>query len=95
MSELNHEQYLASRADTGVSLVLAGAGTGKTKTLVEKVRNVIRDLPMDPGDILMLTFSRKAAEELRDRVGAHSPMRHGDYGRNVPFILSRAAAKER
>ena len=75
MSELNREQYLASRADTGVSLVLAGAGTGKTKTLVEKVRNVIRDLPMDPGHILMLTFSRKAAEELRDRVGAHSPTR--------------------
>jgi DNA helicase II / ATP-dependent DNA helicase PcrA len=70
MSELNREQYLASLADTGVSLVLAGAGTGKTKTLVEKVRNVICDLPMEPGNLLILTFSRKAAEELRDRVMA-------------------------
>lgn len=72
MSKLNREQYLASRADSGVSLVLAGAGTGKTKTLVEKVGNVIRDLPLDPGRILVLTFSRKAAEELRTRIAAGS-----------------------
>jgi len=72
MSKLNREQYLASRADSGVSLVLAGAGTGKTKTLVEKVGNVIRDLPLDPGRVLVLTFSRKAAEELRTRIAAGS-----------------------
>src|SRR3990172_9293922 len=72
MDELNREQYLASRADTGVNLVLAGAGTGKTRTLVEKVRNVIRDLPMEPEHVLILTFSRKAAEELRERVAAHA-----------------------
>lgn len=72
MSELNREQYLASRADGGVSLVLAGAGTGKTKTLVEKVGNVIRDLSLDPGQVLVLTFSRKAAEELRTRIAAAS-----------------------
>ena len=72
MSELNSEQYRASRADGGVSLVLAGAGTGKTKTLVEKVGNVIRDLPLDPGQVLVLTFSRKAAEELRTRIAAAS-----------------------
>ena len=72
MSKLNREQYLASGADSGVSLVLAGAGTGKTKTLVEKVGNVIRDLPLDPGRVLVLTFSRKAAEELRTRIAAGS-----------------------
>ena len=68
MSELNREQYRASRPDRGVSLVLAGAGTGKTKTLVEKVGNVIRGLPLDPARVLVLTFSRKAAEELRARI---------------------------
>jgi DNA helicase-2/ATP-dependent DNA helicase PcrA len=72
MDELNREQYLASRADTGMSLVLAGAGTGKTRTLVEKVRNVIRDLPMKPEHVVILTFSRRAAEELRERVAANS-----------------------
>jgi len=69
MSELNKEQYRASRGDTGVSLVLAGAGTGKTTTLVEKVRSVMRDLRIDPEHILVLTFSRRAAEELRERIG--------------------------
>ncbi len=76
MSELNSEQYRASRADGGVSLVLAGAGTGKTKTLVEKVGNVIRDLPLDPGQVLVLTFSRKASEELRMRIAVSSGGMH-------------------
>ncbi len=70
MSELNREQERAARPGTGVSLVLAGAGTGKTRTLVAKAANVIRSLPMDPERILMLTFSRKAAGELRERVAA-------------------------
>ncbi|OHD66471.1 MAG: hypothetical protein A2176_03760 [Spirochaetes bacterium RBG_13_51_14] len=70
MNGLNSEQYYASRADTGVSLVLAGAGTGKTKTLVEKVTNVIRDLPLDPSALLVLTFSRRAAKELRLRIAS-------------------------
>ena len=68
MGELNQEQYRASRPDRGISLVLAGAGTGKTRTLVEKVGNVIRGLPLDPAQVLVLTFSRKAAEELRARI---------------------------
>ncbi len=70
MGELNKEQFRASRADTGVSLVLAGAGTGKTKTLVEKVGNVLNGLGMEPEQVLVLTFSRRAAEELRERVGS-------------------------
>jgi DNA helicase-2/ATP-dependent DNA helicase PcrA len=70
MSDLTKEQYRASRGDTGVSLVLAGAGTGKTKTLVEKVRNVMGCLGIGPEHVLVLTFSRRAAEELRDRIGS-------------------------
>lgn len=77
MDELNREQYRASRADTGVSLVIAGAGTGKTKTLVTKASSVIRFLPMDPEHILMLTFSRKAAGELRERVATDAGVRAG------------------
>ncbi len=69
MEQLNREQYRASRADTGVNLVLAGAGTGKTKTLVEKVGNVVRVLRIEPERVLVLTFSRRAAEELRERIG--------------------------
>ncbi len=69
MEGLNREQYRASRAGGGVSLVVAGAGTGKTKTLVEKVRSVIDDPSMAGAGLLVLTFSRKAAEELRERIG--------------------------
>lgn len=53
----------------GPLLVLAGPGTGKTTTLVEAVTERIRR-GTDPGRILVLTFSRKAAVELRDRMAA-------------------------
>ncbi len=68
MSSLNRQQYQASRPDGGVSLVIAGAGTGKTSTLVEKVKNIIKEGNIDSRNILILTFSRKAAEEIRERV---------------------------
>ena len=68
MNHFNREQQRASAAQEGVSLVLAGAGTGKTSTLVDKVKNVMRDLKIGPDNILILTFSRKAAHELRERV---------------------------
>ena len=65
---LNRQQYRASRPGGGVSLVIAGAGTGKTSTLIEKVKNIIKEGSADSRDILILTFSRKAAEEIRERV---------------------------
>ena len=68
MGTLNIEQYKASRPDGGINLVIAGAGTGKTKTLVEKVNTVIRKGKIKPEQILILTFSKKAAEEIKDRV---------------------------
>jgi superfamily I DNA/RNA helicase/RecB family exonuclease len=54
----------------GPLLVLAGPGTGKTTTLVEAVVDRIERRGLDPSQILVLTFSRKAAEELRDRITA-------------------------
>ena len=56
----------------GPLLVLAGPGTGKTTTLVEAVAQRITDRGIDPGRLLVLTFSRKAAQELRraDRAAA-------------------------
>ncbi len=70
MAELNEQQHRASRPAGGVELVIAGAGTGKTKTLVEKVKNILGGGMAAPGEVLILTFSRKAAEELRERVSA-------------------------
>jgi superfamily I DNA/RNA helicase/RecB family exonuclease len=54
----------------GPLLVLAGPGTGKTTTLVETVVNRVAHRGIDPERILVLTFSRKAAEELRERITA-------------------------
>jgi superfamily I DNA/RNA helicase/RecB family exonuclease len=52
----------------GPLLVLAGPGTGKTTTIVEAVAHRIEHRGIDPERILVLTFSRKAAGELRDRI---------------------------
>src|SRR5262245_55688628 len=54
----------------GPLLVLAGPGTGKTTTIVEAVTARVEQRGMDPGRILVLTFSRKAAGELRERITA-------------------------
>ena len=54
----------------GPLLVLAGPGTGKTTTMVEAIVDLVEQRGVDPGAILALTFSRKAAEQLRDRVTA-------------------------
>jgi len=65
---LNKEQKEASQPDTGCSLIIAGAGTGKTATLVEKISAVIRTKLCRPDEIMLLTFSRAAAEEMKTRI---------------------------
>ncbi|WUJ71971.1 ATP-dependent helicase [Kribbella soli] len=52
----------------GPLLVLAGPGTGKTTTLVEAVVDRVRNRGLSPDEVLVLTFGRKAATELRDRI---------------------------
>ena len=63
------QQAVADHA-VGPLLVLAGPGTGKTTTLVEAIAQRIETDGVDPSAVLALTFSRKAAEQLRDRVTA-------------------------
>ena len=66
--ELDDDQRRVVSHDGGPLLVLAGPGTGKTTAIVEAVVHRIRDRDIDPARVLVLTFSRKAAEELRDRI---------------------------
>lgn len=68
MKSLNKQQDNAAAAESGITLLIAGAGTGKTSTLVEKVKNIITFLKIKPEEILILTFSRRAAAELRVRI---------------------------
>jgi DNA helicase-2/ATP-dependent DNA helicase PcrA len=68
-SDLNESQEAAATYSHGPLLVLAGAGTGKTKTLAARVAHLITS-GVRPERILLLTFSRRAATEMLDRVAA-------------------------
>src|SRR4051794_37895502 len=68
--DLDADQRRVVDHEGGPLLVLAGPGTGKTTTLVEAIADRIERRGVDPSEVLALTFSRKAAEQLRDRVTA-------------------------
>ena len=68
--QLDPQQQAVVDHEGGPLLVLAGPGTGKTTTLVEAIVDRIENHGADPESVLALTFSRKAAEQLRDRVTA-------------------------
>jgi superfamily I DNA/RNA helicase/RecB family exonuclease len=68
--DLDDDQRRVVSHAGGPLLVLAGPGTGKTTAIVEAVVHRISDRGIDPARVLVLTFSRKAAEELRDRITA-------------------------
>ena len=62
------EQAEAIATDEDATLVLAGAGTGKTAVITGKVAHLVRNEGVPPGEILVLAFNRKAAEEIRARL---------------------------
>ncbi len=65
---LNREQYEAVAAVDGPLLILAGAGSGKTRVLTYRVAHMIKDLNIYPSKILAITFTNKAAGEMKDRI---------------------------
>jgi DNA helicase-2/ATP-dependent DNA helicase PcrA len=56
----------------GPALIIAGPGTGKTSVLARRIARIIADRPEHAGGILALSFTVKAAEELRERIAAVS-----------------------
>ena len=73
-TELNEEQLKAVKHKSGPVLVVAGAGTGKTRVITERIRYLIKEKNVDPQEILALTFTEKAAQEMVDRVGDIMPL---------------------
>ncbi|TSC63671.1 MAG: DNA helicase II / ATP-dependent DNA helicase PcrA, partial [Microgenomates group bacterium Gr01-1014_93] len=68
LSDLNPEQQEAVKATEGPILILAGAGSGKTRALTYKVAYLISEKKIPPENILVLTFTNKASQEMIERI---------------------------
>ncbi len=81
--QLNENQLKAVEHSNGPLLVVAGAGTGKTRVITERIKYLIEENNIKPQEILALTFTEKAAGEMLDRVGDIMPL-----GYEEPWIYT-------
>jgi len=73
-TDINEEQIKVINHKKGHLLVVAGAGTGKTRVITERIKNLIETEGIKPKEILALTFTEKAAGEMVERTGDAMPL---------------------
>src|SRR3972149_8875104 len=88
--KLNKEQLEAIRHGEGPLLIIAGAGTGKTTVITERIKWLVIQKGVQPKELLALTFTEKAAREMEERVDVALP-----YGYTQMWITTFHAFGER
>lgn len=92
--QFNNSQLKAVKHKTGPMLVIAGPGSGKTTVLTARIRNLIEEYSVNPANILVITFTKAAANEMKSRfnnmMGRSANVTFGTF-HAVFFMILRAA----
>ena len=97
LQQLNGEQRSAVAKVSGPLLIVAGPGSGKTRVITHRIGHMVTDAGIDPKHILAVTFTRRAASEMRERLETMLPEDHRDltictFHRLCAGILARHGA---
>ena len=94
LAKLNEDQRRAVIVQEDRTLIVAGAGTGKTETMVAKARDTVRSGTAAADEIAFVTFTRKAAQEIRDRNGDLAGMEMGTIHHLARVVIMQVEARK-